>query len=182
VEVVLASREHVLSAVDSARETLTYALPVDSLMRVSVIGGSTATDEEYETAHTLGSLLGERGHEVVCGGRTGVMEAVCRGAVERDGHTIGILPGDDRAQANEYVQTAIATGMGNARNALVVLNGDATVAIDGGSGTLSELGLALDYGRPVAGLDTFSIPGLDGIEHVETPVAAVEYVERAVRD
>jgi uncharacterized protein (TIGR00725 family) len=146
-------------------------------MRVSVIGGSSVTDEEYETAHELGRVLGERGHEVVCGGRTGVMEAVCRGATERGSHTIGILPGSNRTQANEYVETAIATGMGNARNALVALNGDAAIAVDGGSGTLSEIGLALDYGRPVAGLDTHRIPGLPGIEHVETPAEAVEHVE-----
>jgi predicted Rossmann-fold nucleotide-binding protein len=67
--------------------------------------------------------------------------------------------------------------MGNARNALVALNGDAAIAVDGGSGTLSEIALALDYGRPVAGLDTHRIPGLPGIEHVETPVEAVEHVE-----
>jgi uncharacterized protein (TIGR00725 family) len=146
-------------------------------MRVSVIGGSSVDDETYDRARRVGRLLGDRDHEVVCGGRGGVMEAVCRGARETGGHTIAILPGSRRDAANEYVQTAIATGMGNARNALVVLNGDATIAIDGGPGTLSELGLALDYGRPVAGLDTHKIDGVDGIEHVESPETAVEYVE-----
>ena len=146
-------------------------------MRVSVIGGSTDTDEEYESAHQLGKLLGERGHEVVCGGRTGVMEAVCRGTREADGHTIGILPGHDRRDANQYVETAIVTGMGNARNVMVVLNGDATIAVDGGTGTLSELGHALDLGRPVAGLGTHRIDGVTGIEHVETPEEAVSHVE-----
>ena len=105
------------------------------------------------------------------------MEAVCRGAREFDGHTIGILPEADRTAANEYVTTPIATGMGNARNALVVLNGDAAIAIDGSTGTLSEIGLALDYGRPVAGLQTHDI---DAVEHVDSPTAAVEYVESAV--
>lgn len=146
-------------------------------MRVSVIGGSTVTDEEYEVARDLGRLLGKRGHEVVCGGRTGAMEAVCRGASEADGHTIGILPGTDRSAANVYVDTAIATDMGNARNTMVVLNGDCAIAVDGGTGTLSELALALDFGRPVAGLDTHRIDGVHGIEHVETPTDAVEYVE-----
>jgi len=149
-------------------------------MRVSVIGGSTVTDEQYETARELGRLLAERGHEVVCGGRGGAMEAVCRGAREAGGHTIGILPGGDRRRANRYVDTAIATGLGNARNTLVVRNGDAVIAVDGGPGTLSELALALDFGRPVAGLDTHRIDGVDGIEHVETPRAAVEYAETAV--
>jgi len=149
-------------------------------MRISVIGGSTVTDEAAETAETLGRALAERGHTVVCGGLGGVMEAVCRGASQADGHTIGILPTERRADANEYVDTAIATGMGNARNVLVVMNGDAVVAVDGGTGTLSELGHALDFGKPVAGLETHEVDGVEGIDHVETPAEAVDSVERRV--
>lgn len=148
-------------------------------MRVSIIGGGTCTDEETALAHEVGRLLGERGHVLVCGGRGGVMRAACRGASEAGGHTIGILPGETEADANEYVQTPILTGMGNARNVMVVLNGDAVVAIDGGTGTLSELGHALDFGKPVAGLRTHRIDGVPGIEHVETPAEAVDYVQRA---
>jgi uncharacterized protein (TIGR00725 family) len=148
-------------------------------MRVSVIGGSSVTDSEYELARELGRVLAERGHELVCGGLGGVMEAACRGATGADGHTIGILPVENRAAANEYVETVVATGLGNARNTLVVLNGDAAIAVDGHTGTLSEIALARDYGRPVAGLDTHSVEGL-GVEAVETPLAAVEYVESAV--
>lgn len=160
-------------------QRVAYALPGPaSGMRVSVIGGSTIPAAEYDRARRVGRLLGERGHELVCGGLTGVMEAVCRGASETGGRTIGILPGPDRAAANEYVDVAVATGMGNARNALVVLNGDAAIAIDGSTGTLSEIGLALDYGRPVAGLDTHDVAG---VEAVDTPEAAVTYVERRVR-
>jgi uncharacterized protein (TIGR00725 family) len=144
-------------------------------MRVSVIGGSTVPKAEYETARAVGRLLGEGDHEVVCGGLTGVMEAVCRGAHETGGRTIGILPGADRGAANEHVDIAVATDMGNARNALVVLNGDAAIAIDGSTGTLSEIGLALDHGRPVAGLATHDVAG---VEAVETPEAAVGYIER----
>lgn len=151
-------------------------------MRVSVIGGSTVPDRIYEMAHRVGELLAERDHVVVCGGRTGVMEAVCRGASDRGGKTIGILPGSDPVAANDYVDAAVATGMGNARNALVVLNGDATIAIDGGTGTLSELALALDAGHPVAGIDTHRIDGVDGIEHVDAPVAAVDHVEHSIGD
>jgi uncharacterized protein (TIGR00725 family) len=146
-------------------------------MRVSVIGGATVSDEQYEQARRVGALLGERGHELVCGGRTGVMAAACAGASNVGGHTIGILPGTDRSVANEHIDTAIATGIGNARNALVILNGDAVIAVDGSSGTLSEIGHALDVGLPVAGLDTHRI---GGIEHVETPGEAVQYVESAV--
>ena len=146
-------------------------------MRVSVIGGSTVTDDEAETAEQLGRALADRGHVVVCGGRGGVMEAVCRGASEAGGETIGTLPTERRADANEYVDTAIVTGMGNARNVLVVMNGDAVVAVDGGTGTLSELGHALDVGKPVAGLGTHRIDGVDGIDHVATVDAALESIE-----
>lgn len=143
-------------------------------MRVCVIGGSTVTEEAYEAAKTVGRELASRGHTVVCGGLTGVMEAACHGAVSEDGHTIGILPGDDPDDANPFVDTAIATGLGNARNALVVLNADAAIAIDGNYGTLSEIAFALDAGLPVAGLETHDI---EGIEAVDSPRAAVEYVE-----
>ncbi|PSQ32540.1 TIGR00725 family protein [Halobacteriales archaeon SW_10_68_16] len=152
-------------------------------MRVSVIGGSTVTDEQYDIAREVGRLLGESGHEVVCGGLGGAMEAVCRGAREAGGHTIGILPSADRSTANEYVDTPIATGIGYARNALVVKNGDAVIAVDGSTGTLSELAFALDVGRPIAGLDTHRVddlPGLGHIEHVDSPEAAVRFVETAV--
>ena len=147
-------------------------------MRVSVIGGSSIDGETAAVAEALGERLAERGHVVVCGGLGGVMEAVCRGARAAGGETVGILPTDDYRDANPHVTTPIATGMGHARNALVVMNGDAAVAVDGASGTLSEIGLALAQGRPVAGLDTHAV---DGVEAVDSPAAAVEYVERAAR-
>lgn len=143
-------------------------------MRVSVIGGGEADEATLETAAALGRLIGERGHDVVCGGLGGVMEAACRGATSAGGHTVGILPGEDPDVANPHVETAVATGMGNARNVLVVLNGDAVVAVSGATGTLSEIGHALDFGRPVAGLDTHDVAG---VEPVSTPRAALEYVE-----
>lgn len=144
-------------------------------MRVSVIGGSRIESGTYERARTVGRLLGERGHDVVCGGLTGVMEAVAEGMAGTDGRTIGILPGADRTAANRYVDVPIATGMGETRNALVVMNGDAAIAIDGSTGTLSEIAHALNMGRPVAGLDTHDV---EGVHAVESPEAAVEYVER----
>lgn len=147
-------------------------------MRVSVIGGGTVDGSTYETAARVGRLLAQRGHTIVCGGLSGVMEAACRGAREEDGHTIGILPGVDPEAANPYVETVIATGMGNARNVLVVLNGEATIAIDGETGTLSEIGHALDLGRPVVGIDAHDVRG---VEHVDTPEQAVEYVEENAR-
>ncbi len=146
-------------------------------MRVSVIGGSTVSAATEAVAERLGTLLAERGHVVVCGGLGGVMAAVCRGARVDDGRTIGILPTDRRSDANEHVTDPIATGLGHARNAVVVMNGDAVVAIDGGPGTLSEIGMALVYDRPIAGLETHDV---EGVEPVTDPAAAVEYVERAV--
>lgn len=144
-------------------------------MRVSVIGGSTVDNSTYKRARSVGEALAGRGHTVVCGGRTGVMEAVCRGASEAGGQTIGILPETDPDTANEYVDVPIATGLGNARNALVVHNGAAAIAIDGRYGTLSEIALALDAGLPVAGLDTHDV---EGVVAVDTPTEAVETVER----
>lgn len=143
-------------------------------MRVSIIGGAAVDEETYTVANEVGRLLGDRGHTVVCGGLTGVMEGVCRGAVEAGGQTIGIVPGEDRSTANQYADTVISTGLGQARNVLVVLNGDAVIAIDGGSGTLSEIGHALKAGRTVVGLDTHEV---SGVIAVETPVAAVDHIE-----
>lgn len=143
-------------------------------MRVSVIGGSTVGAETYSIARRVGERLATAGHAVVCGGLGGVMEAACRGAADANGATIGILPGTDPAAANRFVEIPVATGLGSARNVLVVLNGAAVIAIDGGSGTLSEIGHALDLDRPVAGLDTHPIPG---VEAVDTPTEAVEFVE-----
>ncbi|WP_299268909.1 LOG family protein [Halorientalis sp.] len=146
-------------------------------MRVSVIGGGVIDHETAETARAVGRELGNRGHTVVCGGHGGVMEAVCEGARAVGGHTIGVVSTPDYEAANEFVDTAIATDMGNARNVLVVLNGDATIAIDGSTGTLSEIGHALDFGRSVAGIDTHDI---EGVEAVDSATAAVDYVESAV--
>ncbi|WP_049928912.1 TIGR00725 family protein [Halopiger goleimassiliensis] len=147
--------------------------------RVSVIGGGRITDEARERAVAVGRELGSRDHTVVCGGRGGTMEAVCRGAKAEDGTTIGILPGEQRHAANEYVDTAIATGLGHARNALVPLNGDAVIALTGGVGTLSEIGFAGIYDRPIVGLETHEVADLE-IETVETPEAAVDAVEAAL--
>lgn len=146
-------------------------------MRISVIGGSATTDEEYAVAEQLGEQIGRRGHEVICGGLGGIMEAVCKGAQQAGTHTIGVVPGKDPGEANDYVETAIATGINDARNPVIVMNGSGVVAVDGGPGTLSEIGHALTFNKPVAGLDTHRIDGVRGITHVETPVAAIEHVE-----
>ena len=124
----------------------------------------------------MGRELAARGAVLVCGGLGGVMEAACRGAKDAGGRTVGILPGTDRAAANPFVDTAIPTGLGEARNALVVRAADGLIAVGGGYGTLSEIALALKAGKPVVGLDSWEIDGVravgDAPEAVEALLAA----------
>jgi uncharacterized protein (TIGR00725 family) len=123
---------------------------------VAVIGNSQASAEALRIAEQLGRLVVERGWRLVTGGLGGVMEAAARGAHQarryREGDVIGILPGSDPALANPWVDIAVPTGMGHARNVLVVATADAVVAIGGGAGTLSEMALAWQLGRPLVGL------------------------------
>jgi uncharacterized protein (TIGR00725 family) len=140
---------------------------------VSVVGPGEAGPEVVVAAEAVGRELAARGAVVVCGGLGGAMEAACRGAKEAGGTTVGLLPGLDRRDANPYVDVAVLTGLGEARNALVVRTADALVAVGGGYGTLSEIGLALRTGKRVVGLRTWEI---DGIEAVSSPEEAVEAV------
>ncbi len=119
--------------------------------------GDGATAAELGAAEELGRLLAEAGVVVVSGGLGGVMEAACRGARSVGGLTLGILPGRDRREANPHVEVAVPTGMGEARNALVVRAADAVVAVGGAYGTLSEIALALKTGKPVVGLHTWEL-------------------------
>ncbi|MEA2420374.1 MAG: hypothetical protein QOE60_2580 [Thermoleophilaceae bacterium] len=116
--------------------------------------------------------MAERGAVVVCGGLGGVMEAACRGARAAGGTTVGILPGLDRTAANPFVDVALPTGLGEARNALVVRAADAVIAVGGGYGTLSEIALALKAGKPVIGIDTWDIEGVVAVDGPEAAVAA----------
>jgi hypothetical protein len=120
----------------------------------------------------VGRALAERGAVVVCGGLGGVMEGACRGAKGAGGATLGILPGLDRSDANEFVDLALPTGMGEARNALVVRACDALIAVGGEWGTLSEIALALRAGKRVVGLGTWELPR-DGIVGASSPDEAV---------
>ncbi len=129
----------------------------ESKMVISVIGGSEATPEILALAEEVGKELGRRDVIVVCGGLTGVMEAVCRGAKATGGTTVGILPGGDHSVANTWVDIPIITNMGYARNAIVVYTGRSVIAVDGSYGTLSEIGHALGVGIPVVGLKTWTL-------------------------
>ncbi|HAM02480.1 MAG TPA: TIGR00725 family protein [Acidimicrobiaceae bacterium] len=126
-------------------------------LHVAVVGGGHADEEDCDRAARVGRALAEAGAVVVCGGLGGVMAAACRGARDGGGTSVGILPGADRSVANEYVDVAVTTGMGEGRNILVVRNADAVVAVGGEFGTLSEVALALQAGIPVIGLDTWEL-------------------------
>lgn len=150
-----------------------------SKLFVTVIGGDTCSEEVAQAAFEVGRELARRGAVIFCGGRGGVMEAVCRGAKTEGGVTVGILPGADPREANPFVDIPIPTGMGNTRNALVVRAGQVVIAIDGHYGTLSEIGLALNLGIPVVGLWTWQLlrqghlPD-EGIVVATSPQEAVE--------
>ena len=142
---------------------------------VAVIGPGDASAAELAVAEEVGARLVDLGATVVTGGLGGVMEAASRGAKSRRGLTIGLLPGLDRSEANGWVDVAIATGLGEIRNALIVRTSDALVAVGGGVGTLSEIGFALKLGRPVIGVGTFEVEGVVQVS------SAAEAAELALR-
>ena len=142
---------------------------------IGVVGPGEASEAELVAAEEVGAGLASLGAVVVTGGLGGVMEAACRVARSRRGRTLGILPGEDREAANGWVEIVVATGLGELRNGLIVRACDALVAVGGGYGTLSEVALALRLGRPVVGLGTWAVHGID---EVTTPAEAVEQVAR----
>ena len=152
---------------------------------VAVIGSATCSQEVAVLAEAVGREIARAGAILICGGRGGVMAAACRGAKAQGGTTVGILPGLDRGEANPYVDIPIVTGLGEARNAVVVRSADAVVAVSGGFGTLSEIGLALKMGRPVVGLGTWELvqggQRADAVVLSETPDQAVELALRLAR-
>ena len=129
---------------------------------IGVVGSSEPTVELEEIAEAIGSDIGRAGAVLVCGGLGGVMAAACRGAAGVGGLTIGVLPGADRASANEWVQAAVPTGLGEARNCVVVWASDVLIAIGGEYGTLSEVAFALKVGRPVIGVSTWELTRPEG--------------------
>jgi uncharacterized protein (TIGR00725 family) len=145
-------------------------------VQIAVVGSGA---EHEDRAETVGRLLAERGAVVVTGGRGEVMAAAARGAKEAGGTTIGILPGETRAEANPWLDHVVVTGIGHARNLAVVASGDAVIAVGGRYGTLAEIGFALTLGRPVVVLE----PGwnVDGTLRAWTPEEAVGVAFAALR-
>lgn len=152
-------------------------------MFLAVVGSASCDDRIAALAEEVGREIAQRGAVLICGGRGGVMEAACRGARSAGGTTVGILPGTNRSQANPYVDVPVVTGLGEARNALVVRSADAVIAVSGGYGTLSEIALALKIGRPVVGLETWDLhgpgPAGRGLD-VVTAGSPAEAVETAI--
>jgi hypothetical protein len=126
-------------------------------MIVAVIGDGVCSAETARLAEEVGRQLAEKDAIVICGGLGGVMEAACRGAKSAGGLTIGVLPGRNPLDANAYVDVPIVTGMGDARNVIVVSSAQSVIAVSGGYGTLSEIAHALKLGIPVVGLGTWQL-------------------------
>ena len=137
---------------------------------IAVIGASKPSPELEQAAEDVGRGLGAAGCIVITGGRGGVMAAASRGAREAGAIVVGLLPGSDRREANEWVTIALPTGLGDVRNALVARSADAVVAVGGAYGTLTEIALALNAGIGVVGYETWAI---EGVELADTPAAAV---------
>ena len=152
----------------------TRLAPVSPTAYVAVCGTSEASPEQARAAEEVGRLLARRGAVVLCGGLGGVMEAASRGAQAEGGTVVGILPGSDRGEANPHLTLALPTGLGQARNAVLVTAADSVIAIGGGWGTLSEIGLARRLGRRVLALESWAVEGL------ETAASPGEAVERAL--
>jgi len=156
---------------------------------VAVVGASDCTGRPHEVqlARAVGHALAEAGAILICGGRGGVMAAACRGAKSAGGLTIGVLPGDSAAEANPYVDIPIITGMGEARNIIIVRTAHAVIAVGGEFGTLSEIAFALKLGRPVVGLGTWELSKeghpVQAILRASTPAEAVQLaLDRSLRD
>jgi uncharacterized protein (TIGR00725 family) len=139
---------------------------------VAVVGPSAGTPAELSLGEAVGRAIAEAGAVLVCGGMGGVMEAAAGGCADAGGRSVGILPTDDRLDANPYLTVAVATGMGEGRNAIVVRTADAVIAVHGEYGTLSEIALALKMGKPVVGLGTWELAR--GGEPVDAIVRATD--------
>jgi uncharacterized protein (TIGR00725 family) len=152
---------------------------------IAVCGPGDVTAAEVAAAEDAGAAVAEAGAILVCGGLGGVMEAACRGARSRGGTTVGLLPGDDRDDANGWVTLALPTGLGEMRNALIVRAADAVIAVGGAWGTLSEIALARRRGLAVVGVGTWELARdgrrVDGIVVADSGAEAARLALDAAR-
>jgi uncharacterized protein (TIGR00725 family) len=148
-----------------------------SSLRVAIVGAGHCTTPEAALAEEVGRLLAGAGAVVLTGGRGGVMAAASRGAAQAGGLVVGILPGVDAAEANPWVTLPVVTGMGEARNAILMRTAQAVIAVGGEYGTLSEIAFALKFGRPVVGLHTWQASGPN---QTALPIQSVDSAAEAV--
>lgn len=143
---------------------------------VGVIGPRAPTPRQAQTAESLGRVLAESGLQLLCGGKSGVMEAVCKGFAAAGGMAIGLLPDEEWTAANPHVAIPIATGIGPARNAIIARACSVLIAVGGGNGTLSEIAFGLQFGRRVLTLEDAPVVSgaqvCSGIAEVMEHVAA----------
>ena len=150
--------------------------------RVAVIGGGTCSEAEAAIAEEVGRLITRAGAVLLTGGRGGVMEAASRGAAQAGGLVVGILPGEDAHPANPWVTLPIVTGLGEARNTVLIRTAQAVIAVGGEFGTLSEIAFALKFGRPVVGIQTWqAVDGSGETLPIRRAASAAEAVEITLR-
>lgn len=169
-----------------ARQAITATQAIATLCRatslrhlvVGVIGPRDASPAQVAAARTIGRLVGGLGLTVICGGRTGVMEAVSTGVAEAGGLVIGILPGSTPDEANPFVGIPLPTGLGEARNMVIAKAARVLVAVGGSYGTLSEVAYGLHFGKAVIGVE--GAPAVEGVQQADTVEAAVELAMAAL--
>ena len=145
---------------------------------ISVIGGHEISHEVEELSHKIGKIIAKVGAILVCGGLSGVMEAASRGAKEAGGTTIGILPGKEKEDANPYIDIALPSSFGYARNAMVACSADIIVALPGSYGTSSEISYGMVYKRPIIDLGNWNI---EGMIQVKGPEDAEEWIRDYIK-
>jgi uncharacterized protein (TIGR00725 family) len=162
----------------STRNVATMKPPAQARKRIAVLGPGEASSTVIALAAEVGAQLAQRNAILVCGGLGGCMAAAARAARALGGTTVGVLPGYDATAASDGIEIPLATGLGEARNVVVVASADAVIAIGGAAGTLSEIALALKLGRRIVGLQTWELRAPDGstppILRARDPSEAVE--------
>ncbi len=143
---------------------------------IGVIGGHSCSRKTAKIAQDLGKEIAKLNAILVCGGLGGVMEAVAKGAKKNGGVTVGILPGEDKKDANKFIDIPIATGLGYTRNTLVTTASDIIIALEGRYGTLSEIGFALNARKPVIGIGSWDIEGVIKVQSVKKAVEILKEI------
>jgi len=149
---------------------------------ISVIGGSTISSKVEDLAQSVGKMIAGLGCILVCGGLGGAMEAAAKGVKMAGGLTIGILPGKDKRDANSYIDIALPTSIGYARNTIVACSADIIIALPGSFGTNSEICYGLVYGRPVIDLGNWDIEGMINVKNIAEAEEKIKKIIKKLQD